>query len=104
MNHCIEHVRKYLKNKELFPGDARKAQEAHQSLGQQIIDYAHAWDAGDLPATAEKLQQIVWHCLVLSELLELPTHKLFLDVRNLHVDNVTPDIEHTLHNHFDRIL
>ena len=104
MNHCVEQVRKYLKNNEFITGDTAQAQAMHMQLGQQILDFATAWDAGDLTATAEALPQIIWHAIALSELLELPTHALFLDVRNFHVSGVELDVEHTLSKHFDRIL
>lgn len=104
MNHCVEQVRKYLKNNEFMSGDDQHAKDMHMALGQQILDYAAAWDKGDLVAVAEKLPQIIWHAIALSELLELPTHALFLDVRNLHVSGLEPDIEHTLQKHFDRVL
>lgn len=99
MNHCVNEVHKYLKAVDRRISDDADINATHREFGENILAFAEAWDAGDLTRTAEHLTQLIWHGIALSELLGLPTHPLFLDVRNLHVAGLPLNIQDTLEKH-----
>lgn len=101
MNHCVAEVRKFLQAFNRVPNNDHDIGVAQHDLGEHIIKFAEAWETGNLENTAMELQEIVWHSIALSELLDLPTHALFLDVRNQHVAGVPMNAHKTLEDHYE---
>lgn len=101
MNHCTADVRKHLHALPQAADQNDAVVAAHEQLGEHILAYAKAWDDSDLPMLAEQLPEIIWHAICVSEMLDLPTHNLWLDIRNKYIAGVAPDIKRTLTSHFD---
>lgn len=99
MNHCVSEVQKFLNAFDRKVNDDHDINVAQNDLGEHILKFAEAWDAGQLEVVAAELQEITWHSIALSELLGLPTHALFLDVRNQHVAGIPLNVTKTLERH-----